>query len=97
MDYEIKQKEDNNQGMFFIEDEDGMLAEVIYAIQDNGIMEINETETNPKIAGKGLGSKLIKRVVDYAREKDLVVDPICSFAAAQFQKHEEYQDIQVKD
>lgn len=97
MDSNIKHKEDNNQGMFFIEDNDEIVAEVTYTLQDNGILTIDETETDPRVGGKGLGSKLIKRVVAHAKENNLTVDPLCSFAAAQFDKHPEYQEVQAQE
>lgn len=94
MEKEIKQKEAEGKGMFFIEGEDGIVAELTYTKEDNGIMVLNHTETDPEMTGKGLASKLIAYIVDYARENGLKIDPICEYAAKQFERHKEYQDVQ---
>ena len=95
MEYAIKHKEDGNKGMFFIEGEQGMLSELTYTMQDNGIMELNDTETVERMSGKGLGSRLVEYAVGYARDRNIMIDPLCSFAAAQFEKHPEYKDVRV--
>lgn len=95
MAHEIQQKEVAGAGLFFIEEDGERLAELSYTRKDNGILNLDHTETNPKMTGKGLGSKLVKHAVDFAREKNLKVDPICGYAAKMFERHEEYQDIQV--
>lgn len=94
MDNKIQQKEQDGNGMFYIEKDGDIVAELTYKLMDNGIMTLDHTETDPEMEGKGLASKLIKHSVDYAREKNLKIDPLCSYAARQFERHEEYQEVQ---
>lgn len=93
---EIKHKEDDNQGMFYVEENNEIVGQATYTLQDDGIMVIDETMVEPKMEGKGIASKLIKHVVDYAKKNDIQVDPLCEFAAAQFKRHKEYQEVQVQ-
>ena len=96
MEEEIKQKETDGKGMFFIEGNDGIIAELTYTKEDDGVMVLDHSETIPEMTGKGLASRLVKHSVDYARENNLKIDPICEYAAKQFERHEEYQEIQAK-
>lgn len=93
---DIQQKEVDGKGMFYIEENGGIVAELTYTKQDNGIMSLDHTETSPEMKGQGLAGKLVKHSVEYARQNNLKIDPLCEYAAAQFKRHEEYQEVQVK-
>lgn len=96
MENKIQQKEKDGNGMFYIEKDGDIIAELTYKEMDNGILTIDHTETNPEMEGKGLASKLVKHTVEYAREKNIKIDPLCAYAAKQFERHEEYREVQAK-
>ncbi|MGB8704558.1 MAG: GNAT family N-acetyltransferase [Gillisia sp.] len=96
MEDRIQHKESEKNGMFYIEDQDGIVAELNYTRQDNGIMVIDHTETEKRARGKGLAAKLLKKSVDFARAKNLKIDPLCDFAQQEFEKHEEYRELQAE-
>lgn len=89
----IKHKESDRRGMFYLEDNSGITSELTYTLQDNGIMIIDHTETRPALEGKGLASKLVKKIVDHARENNFKIDPLCPFAEVQFDLHKDYRDV----
>jgi uncharacterized protein len=62
MNEEIKHKESDRRGMFYMEDEKGIISELTYSIQDNGIMVIDHTETRQELEGRGLASRLVRKV-----------------------------------
>lgn len=97
MNKEIQQKETDGKGMFYIEKDGDIIAELTYTRQDNNIMTLDHTETNPEYEGEGLASSLVKHSVEYAKEKDLKIDPLCRYAAAQFKRHEEYREVQATE
>lgn len=97
MNKDIQQKETDGKGMFYIEKDGDIIAELTYTIQDNNIMTLDHTETDPKFEGEGLASGLVKHSVDYAKEKDIKIDPLCRYAAAQFERHEEYREVQASE
>lgn len=97
MKYDIEQKENDGKGMFYVEKDGDIIAELTYTINDNQIMTLDHTETDPSMTGEGLASGLVKHSVEYARENNLKIDPLCEYAAKQFERHEEYQDIQVSE
>lgn len=97
MEKNIQQKETEGKGMFYIEKDGDIVAELTYTIGDNKVMTIDHTETEPEAEGEGLASSLVKHSVDYAREKDMKIDPLCRYAAKQFERHEEYREVQATE
>lgn len=97
MENNIQQKETDGNGMFYIEKNGEIVGELIYSVQDNGIITLDHTEVSPEMTGKGLAGKLVKHSVEFARKNQLKIDPLCDYAAKQFQRHEEYQDVQVSE
>lgn len=95
MENEIQQKESEGKGMFYIQKDGDIIAELTYSIQDSGIITLDHTETDPQMTGRGLASKLVSHSVEYARQNQLKVDPLCEYAAKQFERHQEYRDVQV--
>lgn len=97
MKYDIKQKETEGKGMFYIEKDDNIIAELTYTINDNNVMTLDHSETQPEFTGEGLASSLVKHSVEYAREKEMKIDPLCDYAAKQFERHEEYREVQATE
>lgn len=97
MKYDIQQKETEGKGMFYVEKDDDIIAELTYTINDNNVMTLDHTETEPEYTGEGLASSLVKHSVEYAREKNLRIDPLCEYAAKQFERHEEYREVQATE
>ncbi len=93
MSQEIKHKENDNRGMFYMEDDKGITSELTYSKKDNGILIIDHTQTRPSLEGNGLASMLLKKSVEYARENNYKIDPLCPFAEVQFDQNKEYRDV----
>jgi predicted GNAT family acetyltransferase len=47
----------------------------------------------PAYNGKGVGKAMVYKAVEFARENDLKIIPLCPFAKATFQKNEEIRDV----
>ena len=47
-----------------------------------GVMRIEYVEVDPQLRGTGLGRELVVKAVSFAREAQLRVVPICSYARA---------------
>ena len=54
---------------------------------------IDHTEVDGSLKGKGVGRDLIAEGVKFARENNLKIIPQCSFAKAEFDKHDDYADV----
>lgn len=93
MSHTIKHKESDGKGKFYMEDVTGIISELSYNIPENGVLNIDHTETRIEFKGKGLASRLVKKSVDYARENNFKLVPGCSFAKTHFDRHKEYKDV----
>jgi len=51
------------------------------------------TETEPGYEGRGLASKLVATVLDYARANGLEVLPYCPFVRDYIQQHRDYVEL----
>ncbi|WP_185145535.1 GNAT family N-acetyltransferase [Chryseobacterium shandongense] len=56
---------------------------------------IDHTEVEEAYNGKGVGKEMLLAAVDFARKNGKSIIPLCPFAKATFQKHEELQDVLV--
>lgn len=96
MSQEIKHKESANRGMIYMEDESGITSELTYTKKDNGILIIDYTQTRKELEGRGLASMLVKQSVEFARENNYKIDPLCPFAEVQFDLNKDFRDVLVK-
>ena len=71
---------------------DGHLAATYYKIAD-GVITFVHTEVPDALAGRGVGSKLVKGALDQVRSQGLKVVPRCPFVKAYIEKHGEYADL----
>lgn len=71
---------------------DGHLAATYYKIAD-GVITFVHTEVPDALAGRGVGSKLVKGALDQVRSAGLKVVPQCPFVKAYIEKHGEYADL----
>lgn len=83
----------NGEKGFFHIDNDGKQEAVMnFTIGENKII-IDHTEVQPKNEGKGLGKMLVAKAVEYAREKNIKIIPLCAFAKKVIDKTAEFQDV----
>ncbi len=69
---------------------DGEVAGFVsYALRGTSLT-LTHTVVDGAYEGKGLGSALVRRVLDTARERGLEVLPACPFVRAYIERHDEY-------
>jgi predicted GNAT family acetyltransferase len=73
-------------------EEDGGTAFVTYFLEGETIT-FTHTIVPEELEGRGLGSRLVRGVLDAARERGLKVVPACSFVRHYVDTHEEYRDL----
>jgi predicted GNAT family acetyltransferase len=71
---------------------DGYLAVLTYMLKGE-IIIFTHTGVPPAIGNRGLGSRLVKTGLDYARENGLQVRSLCWFVSKYIRLHPEYQDL----
>ncbi|MEO8412890.1 MAG: GNAT family N-acetyltransferase [Ginsengibacter sp.] len=84
---------EKGKGQFYIPGDQGKVAEMMISISGNDLTVIH-TEVLPKEEGRGLATRLLAAMVDYARGNHLKVIALCPFVHIQFKQHpEQYNDI----
>jgi predicted GNAT family acetyltransferase len=84
---------DNTERNRFELDADGHIAFSNYKRTD-GVLTILHTEVPKALEGRGIGSALIRSVLDTARSQGLKVITVCPFAKSYIERHPEYADLQ---
>ena len=89
----IQNQNDGSRGSFFIIDGDQRIGEMFYIFSGSGKIIINHTEVDDAYEGRGLGRQLVKAGVQYARENNLKILPLCPFAKKIFEITPEFADV----
>lgn len=90
---EVKQKNNDNKGLFYIEENNKIEAEMTYIWAGTNRIIIDHTEVSSVLSGKGAGKQLVSKAVDFAREKNIKIIPLCPFAKSVFDKVQDFKDV----
>jgi uncharacterized protein len=71
---------------------EGLLAILEYRMRGDRMI-FTHTGVPRALEAQGLGSRLAKAGLEYAREKSLQVVPACEFMEVYIRRHKEYQDL----
>ena len=89
----IQHKQVGGKGMFYVGQDGAILAEMVYTMPAPNKMIIEHTEVDPSLEGKGVGKQLVHTAVEYARNHDIKIIPLCPFAKSVFERVKEWQDV----
>jgi len=88
----IQNRFTGSKGAFFIEEDEDVLAELVYALSDDKMI-IEHTQVAPEFQGKDVGYELVHTAVEYARMNNYKILPVCRFAKAVFDKKPDFSDV----
>jgi len=71
----------------------GRQAIMTYRNAGKGHIIVNHTRVARQFEGQGLAGRLYRAMVEFARERNLQVTPICSYVVRQFERHPEDRDV----
>ncbi|WP_299215792.1 GNAT family N-acetyltransferase [uncultured Aquimarina sp.] len=63
-----------------------------YILTNDNSIYLTHTEVPTLMEGKGLGSTIVKKTLNYIQEKEYKMIPLCPFVAAYLKKHPEAAD-----
>ena len=92
---DIKHKEREDRGVFYIKGDNGIISELTYSKDNDAVITIDHTETKIPEEGKGFASRLVAHTVNFARINGLKIYPLCPFAEVQFDRNPDYKDVLV--
>jgi predicted GNAT family acetyltransferase len=78
----IEREELNGVHEFVLRIDGERMGFLEYTRPDVGMMRIEYVEVDRSLRGSGLGRQLVEKAVAFARESNLRVVPICSYARA---------------
>jgi predicted GNAT family acetyltransferase len=90
---EIQQINDIRKGYFEAIEDGKEAGKMTYTWAGDSKFIIDHTEVSPEFNGKGVGKKLVMAAVEYARNNNLKIIPLCPFAKSVFDKVEEIRDV----
>lgn len=77
----------------FVVEMDGEEAELTYRPVDDGTLEYDHTFVPDAFRGRGVGARLVKHALDYARDQGYTVVPTCPFVTEFAERKPEYKKI----
>ena len=82
-----------SKGYFYVSVDGKQEGKMSFVFAGNDKIIIDHTEVNPGNNGKGYGKKMVDKAVEYAREKNIKIIPLCPFAKKVFDKTPEFRDV----
>lgn len=89
----IKNEETGSKGAFIAYEEGHKIGEMTYSIAGIDKIIIDHTEVDPEQKGKSIGKLLLQKVVEYARDNNIKIIPLCPFAKTMFDKNVDIRDV----
>lgn len=89
---QITREENAAGGRYGYEQPEGM-SELTYRKTGDARIVIDHTGVPDRLRGRGIAAALVERAVLDARAEGRKVVPLCSYAAAQFRRHPDWEDV----
>lgn len=89
----IEHKKHDSKGAFIAKEEGVKIGEMTYSVAGAHKIIIDHTEVDENQKGKGIGKILLSKVVEYARENDIKIIPLCPFAKTMFDKDVDIRNV----
>ena len=86
------EREETGKGGRYVLRLEGQEAEMTYS-RGETIDIIDHTFVPPDLRGRSVGEALVTRAVEDARAEGRRILPLCTFAAAQFRRNPDWQDV----
>ena len=90
---EIKQIASGTKGYFAAFDANKEAGRMSYTFAGETRMILDHTEASDLYKGQNIGKRILMEVVNYARENNIKIIPLCPFAKSVFDKMEEIRDV----
>ncbi len=81
------------KGYFYVTVDGKKESKMTFVFAGDDTIIIDHTVVNPGNNGKGYGKKMVTKAVEYAREKNIKIIPLCPFAKSVFDKIPEFRDV----
>lgn len=90
---EIKKIDDGKNGAFIAMENETEAGKVTFVWAGEDKIILDHTEVESEFSGQGVGKKMVMTAVEFAREKNLKIIPLCPYAKSVFDKDPEIADV----
>ena len=90
---EVKQINRETKGEFIATFDGNKAGVMTYSWAGADKIIIDHTEVEPAYNGKGVGKEMVYKAVEFARENNLKIIPLCPFAKSVFDKTPTFKDV----
>ncbi|HEY2721966.1 MAG TPA: GNAT family N-acetyltransferase [Chitinophagaceae bacterium] len=90
---EIKRRQIGSKGMFYVENDGNIQAQMVYHTTSPTHLVIEHTEVDDELRGQNVGYQLVHAAVEYARQSNIKLTVWCPFAKSVFEKKPEWNDV----
>lgn len=91
----VNHERSGHRGAFVWMQEGKRLAEMTYTVAGSRVI-IDHTTVDDSLRGQGIGAKLVRGAVDWARADNVKLMPLCPYAKSVFDKTPDYSDVLAK-
>lgn len=89
----IKREDNGKKGRFVIYENEEEAGEMTYTWAGENKFIIDHTGVEGRFGGKGYGKQLVMKAVEFAREKEIKILPLCPFAKKVFDSDDSLKDL----
>ncbi|MFC4817955.1 MULTISPECIES: GNAT family N-acetyltransferase [unclassified Flavobacterium] len=72
---------------------EGKVAFIEFILSNENIIFLTHTEVPRELEGKGVGSAIVSKTLDYIKENGYTLAPLCPFVASYIKRHPERKEI----
>ena len=82
---------------FYIgENEKNDIARITFYYKEEKVIVIDHTFVSIELRGKAIAGKLLNEVIAFAKENNLLIIPVCSYAVKKMTRNDEYKEVLFK-
>lgn len=81
------------KGAFIALEDDKKIGEMVYSPAGEEKIIIEHTEVHPDEKGKGVGRVLLDKAIEYARDNNIKIVPLCPYAKSMFDRDVNIRDV----
>jgi len=75
---------------------DNHIAFIEYIINNENIMFLTHTEVPRALEGKGVGKNIVEKALNYIKDHNYTLAPLCPFVAAYLKRNPEWKSLLAK-
>jgi predicted GNAT family acetyltransferase len=93
MSHVVEHEDHQMYGRYLVRLDGGAIAEMTYRKPRPDVIAIDHTGVPPAYRGHGIALELVEAAVADARAQGFRIVPLCSYVAAAFRRHPEWEDL----